>query len=112
MRIALGRVLLLVGFTEPHSRPCAGELLPRLSILAAQLGGGLFLLHFPWGRPRLLLAVTIPLWSPDFPHPRQKPRSAAVWHTRLVYNILYKQKALNCPAEYRLRPCRYYRIES
>ena len=25
------------------------------------------LLHFPWGRPRRLLAVTVFRWSPDFP---------------------------------------------
>jgi len=38
-------VLLQMGFTEPFSRLNAGELLPRLSILA--ITGGLFLLHFP-----------------------------------------------------------------
>jgi hypothetical protein len=34
-----------------------------------------FLLHFPWGRPRRPLAVTVDPWSPDFPPPvaRQRP---------------------------------------
>ena len=33
--------------------------------------GGVFLWHFPWGRPRRALPGTVPPWSPDFP-PRAK----------------------------------------
>ena len=29
--------------------------------------GGVFLWHFPWGRPRRALPGTVPPWSPDFP---------------------------------------------
>jgi hypothetical protein len=46
-----------------------------------------FLWHFPWGRPRRLLAVTVFRWSPDFPlaegyptasgHPVNWPASCA-----------------------------------
>src|SRR5688500_19476291 len=32
-----------------------------------------FLWHFPWGRPRRPLAVTVFRWSPDFPHPKVRP---------------------------------------
>ncbi len=51
--------------------------------------GGMFLWHFPWGRPRRALPGTVPPWSPDFPppaDPRDKPESRSesghptVWH--------------------------------
>ena len=35
--------------------------------------GGVFLWHFPWGRPRRALPGTVPPWSPDFP-PYAEPR--------------------------------------
>ena len=49
-----------------------GELLPHLSILTGRTkpAGGLFLLHFSWGRPRRVLPVIPALRSPDFPHGR------------------------------------------
>ena len=42
-----------------------GELLPRLSILTAS-GGGLFLLHFPGGYPRLTLSAILPYEARTF----------------------------------------------
>ena len=42
-----------------------GELLPRLSILTAG-SGGLFLLHFPGGRPRRTLSVILPCEARTF----------------------------------------------
>ena len=41
-----------------------GELLPRLSILT--LAGGLFLLHFPGGYPRLTLSAILPCGARTF----------------------------------------------
>ncbi len=35
-----------------------------------------FLWHYPWGRPRRLLAGTVFPWSPDFPPPRFPPAAA------------------------------------
>ena len=42
--------------------------------------GGVFLWHFPWGRPRRGLPGTVPPWSPDFPpSARNQPgRRAAI----------------------------------
>ena len=45
--MSLFAVLLRIGFAEPHSLPCAGELLPRLSTLTGEIPGGISLLHFP-----------------------------------------------------------------
>ena len=36
--------------------------------------GGVFLWHFPWGRPRRALPGTVPPWSPDFP-PSRRPEA-------------------------------------
>jgi len=50
-----------------------GALLPHHFTLAARRPegrngfGGVFLWHFPWGRPRRALPGTVPPWSPDFP---------------------------------------------
>ncbi len=52
-------------------RPC-GALLPhRFTLAADESVSGLFLWHFPWGRPRRVLPGTVFPWSPDFPplHP-------------------------------------------
>ncbi len=76
-------MLLRIGFTGPHGLPCAGELLPRLSTLAAPERGGISLLHFPWGRPRLPLAVILALRSSDFPRSRS-PAPAAVSPARTI----------------------------
>src|SRR3569623_3624502 len=35
--------------------------------------------HFPWGRPRRPLAVTVFRWSPDFPHPKVRPPGRLAW---------------------------------
>ena len=60
--------LLLVGFTEPRKSPSALVRSYRtFPPFPAQNAGSLFLLHYPWGHPRLPLAVTVPLRSPDFP---------------------------------------------
>jgi hypothetical protein len=66
-------VLLPVGFTLPPPLPAA-----RCALTAPfhpcrppprRTGGlgGMFLWHFPWGRPRRALPGTVPPWSPDFP---------------------------------------------
>jgi hypothetical protein len=42
--------------------------LPPISSQTGRHGlGGVFLWHFPWGRPRRALPGTVPPWSPDFP---------------------------------------------
>src|SRR5712671_2091277 len=58
----------------PCRRRCRrrGALLPHHFTLAARRPeggelGGVFLWHFPWGRPRRALPGTVPPWSPDFP---------------------------------------------
>ena len=57
-----------------------GELLPRLSILT--LAGGLFLLHFPGGYPRLTLSAIRP-WKPGLssPYYLSAPYGATVQRT-------------------------------
>jgi hypothetical protein len=67
-------------------RPCCqgrGALLPHRFALARGTGritpadlarAVCFLWHFPWGRPRRLLAGTVFPWSPDFPPPMGLPR--------------------------------------
>ena len=40
---------------------------PYLLEALGQRTGGLFLWHYPWGRPRRPLAATVFPWSPDFP---------------------------------------------
>src|SRR5690348_17109122 len=43
-------------------------------------GGGMFLWHFPWGRPRRALPGTVFPWSPDFPPPAEaKSGHPAIW---------------------------------
>ena len=50
--------LLLVGFTEPRKSPSALVRSYRtFPPFPAQNAGSLFLLHYPWGHPRLPLAV-------------------------------------------------------
>jgi len=50
----------------------AGELLPHLSTLTGGIGaaGGLFLWHFPWGRPHWALPSTLPCGARTFLRPR------------------------------------------
>lgn len=69
-------VLLPVGFTLPATLPP-----PRCALTAPfhpcchvssswrrrTASAVCFLWHFPWGRPRRLLAATVFPWSPDFP---------------------------------------------
>src|SRR6185437_13094916 len=71
----------------PCRRRCRkrGALLPHHFTLAARCArrrfgvGGMFLWHFPWGRPRRALPGTAFPWSPDFPLP-QGSGHPAVWH--------------------------------
>ena len=44
--------------------------------------GGMFLWHFPWGRPRRPLAATAHPWSPDFPPPTTEPEDLGVGRDR------------------------------
>ena len=60
------RVLLRIGFAGPYSLLHAGELLPRLSTLTVTSHGGISLLHFPYGRPRLPLAAILPCEARTF----------------------------------------------
>ena len=39
--------------------------------------GGVFLWHFPWGRPRRALPGTVLPWSPDFPPSAERTRRRA-----------------------------------
>jgi len=61
MRYSLCSVLLQMGFTQPASHPAAGELLPHHFALTRRTRslrspGGMFLWHFPWGRPHWTLS--------------------------------------------------------
>jgi len=66
-----------------------GALLPHHFTLAAPSQpkgrarfGGVFLWHFPWGRPRRALPGTVLPWSPDFPPPPHGEGShPAVWRS-------------------------------
>ena len=60
-----------MGFTQPAGHPAAGELLPHHFALTRhedhfyyfeKMSGGMFLWHFPWGRPHWPLA-SIPLYG-------------------------------------------------
>ena len=86
--MALIRALLPVGFTEPSKSPRTLVRSYRTFPPSppSEEGGGLFLLHYPWGHPRLPLAVTVPLWSPDFPQDAQSasPSYVLVAEQRLV----------------------------
>ena len=62
-----GRALLPVRFTEPRKLPSALVRSYRTFPPLPAGAGGFFLLHYLWGHPRLPLAVTVPLRSPDFP---------------------------------------------
>ena len=78
-------VLLPVGFALPPLLPgarCAlaapfHPCLRRLSLAGRPAPAVCFLWHFPWGRPRRLLAGTVLRWSPDFPPPGLPPAAAA-----------------------------------
>ena len=65
------------------------------------MGGGFFLLHFPWGHPRLPLAVAMPLRSPDFPQGGRccHRRPAAVCSTRLRTNLYHIYEILASPLQ-------------
>lgn len=69
--------LLRIGFTWRRGYPRPGELLPRLSILTAKRGG-IFLLHFPSGRPGLPLAGIPPCEARTFLTSPPKRGRAAV----------------------------------
>ena len=65
-----------------------GELLPRLSILTARVDGGLFLLPFSGGYPRLTLSAILPCDARTFltgiPFgliPRGRPTELPVYYT-------------------------------
>ncbi len=71
--------LLPVGFTWPHVSPRTPVRSYRtLSPLPRWREAVCSLLHFPADRSGLLLATTVPMWSPDFPRPRASPHEVAV----------------------------------
>ncbi len=59
-------VLLQMGFTEPHSRLCAGELLPHLSILTFRRRRSISV-ALSLKSPSLGVTQHPALWSSDFP---------------------------------------------
>ena len=64
-----------------HSRYITIPLVGFYSTFSPEpLSGCYFLLHFPYGYPRLTLSSTIALWSPDFP---------------LAYPFEYRQRLFN-----------------
>ena len=69
-------ILHRVGFTARTSRQAVGELLPRLSILTPEIGGGFFLLHSPWSRLHRPLAGTLPYGARTFLTPERGARSS------------------------------------
>ena len=97
-RIAPIWALLLVGFTEPRKSPSAlvrsYRTFPPFPVRGT---GSLFLLHYPWGHPRLPLAVTIPLWSPDFPQSAEAPRRRMFCSFRQIiiprFHLLLQEKS-------------------
>ena len=76
-------VLLPVGFALPPPLPAARCALTapfhpcRPPPRKAGGLGGVFLWHFPWGRPRRALPGTVPPWSPDFPPSAERTRRRA-----------------------------------
>ena len=80
---ALYAVLLRIGFTWPHSRQCAGELLPRLSTLTAQSARRYLSVALSLGSPPAAVSSYPALRSSDFPHTRPFGAArAAVWPAR------------------------------
>ena len=73
-------VLLPVGFALPPPLPearCALTAPFHPCRPARRLRvGGMFLWHFPWGRPRRALPGTVFPWSPDFPRPALRRKAA------------------------------------
>src|SRR5437763_12756818 len=81
-------VLLPVGFTLPPPLPAARCALTapfhpcRPPSRRPNRLGGVFLWHFPWGRPRRALPGTVPPWSPDFPplaKREERPSDRLAW---------------------------------
>ena len=73
------------GALLPHHFTLAAHAVPRgrptRQAVPSTTGlGGVFLWHFPWGRPRRALPGTAPPWSPDFPPSpgREADRRAAI----------------------------------
>ena len=62
-----------------------GELLPRLSILT--LAGGLFLLHFPGGYPRLTLSAILPC-------------EARTFLTVIPFGVIPRDRLMGLPYDY------------
>ena len=60
-------VLLQMGFARPACHHAAGALLPHHFTLTRPKAGGMFLLHFPSGRPPWALPSIFARWSSDFP---------------------------------------------
>ena len=83
-------VLLPVGFSVPLPLPATRCALtaPFHPCRPMPGLGGVFLWHFPWGRPRRALPGTAPPWSPDFPLPvsrGERPSSrlaSSMWRLR------------------------------
>jgi len=59
-------VLLRVGFTWQAGHPAPGGLLHHHFTLTAPRRGGIFLWHFPWGRPHWTLSSTLPYAARTF----------------------------------------------
>ncbi len=86
-------VLLQMGFTEPQSRHCAGELLPHRSTLTTRM----------WRFISVALSLESPplgvtqhpaLWSPDFPRDKSRDHLTYSFAQRSYYTISLKKSIL------------------
>ena len=80
-----------------------GELLPRLSILTVPRGGGLFLLPFSGGYPRLTLSAILPSDARTFltvipfgMTRRGRPTKLPLYYTMLfpISQVLFSERGL------------------
>ena len=82
--------LLRVGFSRPACRQAAGALLPHHFTLACgPCGpiGGVFLCHFPSGRPAFALRSTLPCGARTFLDARMDAAAARPPHSRILSSL-------------------------
>jgi len=73
--VSLQSALHRIGFTGPHSRLCAGELLPHLSTLTAKMRRYISV-ALSLGSPPAAVSRYPALWCSDFPHEVEKLHAA------------------------------------
>ena len=84
--------LLPMGFAEPTCHHAAGALLPHHFILTSASESGIFLLHFPSGRPALPLTSIVPCEARTFLRGDLPPRPPVPLRTRLYHGTTIKEK--------------------